>query len=303
MKSEILLTGASGFLGNILYSRLSKDNFTVFDINRISNKRIDITKAFSLNNKNYFDIVIHCAGKAHSIPRTKEEKEVFNQVNYQGTVNLCNAIDNLSVKPKAFIFISTVAVYGMNAGVDITEMHLLNGDTPYAKSKILAEAYLQDWALQNNILLSILRVPLIAGPNPPGNLGAMINGIKRNRYLSIGKADARKSIVWAEDIAKIIPKLSEIGGVYNLTDGYHPSFGALENAISNTLGKSNPIKISPVVAKLISRIGDLLGPKAPINTDKLNKITSTLIFNDSKARTELGWNPTKVLDKISEIVN
>lgn len=300
---NILITGNSGFLGEIIMSKLISQNFKLIELKEKGKTRIDITKRFDIKTELLINTVIHCAGKAHIIPKTKEEKDAFYQVNYQGTVNLCNSIDKLAVKPKAFIFISTVSVYGLDSGVNINEEHPLNGTTPYARSKIQAEVYLQDWAKQHNIVLSILRIPLVAGPNPPGNLGAMVKGIKSGKYLSIGKADARKSIVWAEDIAKIIPKLSEIGGVYNLTDGYHPSFGELENAISNTLGKSNPIKISPVVAKLISRIGDLLGPKAPINTDKLNKITSTLIFNDSKARTELGWNPTKVLDKISEIVN
>lgn len=54
------------------------------------------------------------------------------------------ALENVGV-PKALIFISTVAVYGCEFGEQITEEHTLNGTTPYAKSKIMAEEYLTNW--------------------------------------------------------------------------------------------------------------------------------------------------------------
>ena len=300
---KMLLTGCSGFLGQVIMKHFAKKEIPFVCISRIGqylNK--DISKPFELPSDLSISTVVHCAGKAHSIPKTDEEKNVFYQVNYQGTINLCNAIDKLEVKPKAFIFISTVAVYGVKSGSNFDEKHPLNGDTPYAKSKIQAESFLQEWAQRNNIVLSILRLPLIVGPNSPGNLGAMISGIKSGKYLSIGNGDAKKSVVWAEDIAHIIPKLVEVGGIYNLTDGYHPSFGELEKAISKALNKSNPIKIPTTIAKVVAKVGDLLGSKAILNSERLNKITSSLTFDDSKARNMLGWNPTKVLDSIYEVV-
>src|SRR5690606_24129185 len=102
------------------------------------------------------------------------------------TRNLCRALEGLGNVPKSFIFISSVAVYGLQEGEGVGENHPLNGTTPYAESKILAESWLKQWAAENNVILSILRLPLIVGPNPPGNLGAMINGIKSRKYLSIG---------------------------------------------------------------------------------------------------------------------
>ena len=87
--------------------------------------------------------------------------------------------------PKAFIFISTVAVYGCEFGNDITEEHPLNGMTPYAESKKKAELYLKVWCRELNVVLSIIRPSLIVGPNPPGTLGYMIKGIRTRRYLSI----------------------------------------------------------------------------------------------------------------------
>jgi nucleoside-diphosphate-sugar epimerase len=50
------------------------------------------------------------------------------------------------------------------------------------------------------------------------------------------------------------------------------------------------------MAKLLARIGDLLGGKSPINSNKLDKITKSLTFSNQKARRELGWKPTNVLE-------
>ena len=232
----------------------------------------------------------------------KNEIKEFYDVNFTGTLNLCNAFVTCRLPPSFIATLGTVAVYGLDEGELINESNLLNGNTPYSESKLLAENYLLNWADKNNVQLGILRLPLIAGPNPPGNLGAMINGIKRGRYLSIGEAGARKSIVWAEDIAKIIPKLAETGGIYNLTDQYHPSFKELENTIAAALGKKPPIKIPLSLAKKIAFIGDLLGARSPINTEKLKKITSSLTFDDSKAREILGWQSTPVLQKLPYIL-
>lgn len=298
---KYLLTGASGFLGSIINHYLASQNIDIVGLDLFGSPRtVDISQPFSLKNIQEIDVVVHAAGKAHTFPRTKAEEDIFYHVNFEGTKNLCDALDQLAVKPSAFIFISSVAVYGVHAGSMISESHPLSGASPYSKSKILAENYLVEWANRRGIKLGIMRLPLVAGPNPPGNLGAMINGIKSGRYLSIGKANSSKSIVWQEDIAVIIPALAEIGGTYNLTDGYHPSFKELELVISKALNKKSPIRIPKLLADVLGRFGDLLGEFAPVNSDKVRKITSTLTFDDSKARQFLNWKSSAVLDKMTE---
>ena len=47
-------------------------------------------------------------------------------------------------------------------------------------------------------------------------------------------------------------------------------------------------------AVILAKIGDLIGNSFPINSNKLSKITSTLTFDDSKARLAFGWEPTPV---------
>lgn len=297
---RILLTGESGFLGGILANALKGMGHSVLGLNT-SGKRVDITRPFILEEHLLPDTIIHVAGKAHTIPGNKEEADRFYEVNLEGTKHLCNAVLQHH-KPAAFIFISTVSVYGMDKGIGIKESALLNGSTPYAKSKIMAEEFLSAWAAKHNIQLGILRLPLIAGPNPPGNLGAMIHGIRTGKYLSIGDASGRKSMLWAADIADIVPVLAEKGGIYNLTDGYAPSFGELEKVISQSLSRKLPFKIPLPVAKLLAMAGDIFGSRAPINSNKLTKITSSLTFDDTRAQTVLGWKPSKVLEKLPEII-
>lgn len=53
----------------------------------------------------------------------------------------------------------------------ITEEYPLDGETPYAKSKIMAEEYLTEWCKKNNVVLGILRPSLLTGKNASGNLG------------------------------------------------------------------------------------------------------------------------------------
>ncbi len=291
---KLLFTGASGFLGRNIYQLLEKTYvIKTVGLTPQDDYKIDIARNIPVFTE-VFDVVLHAAGKAHSIPKTGEEKQLFFDVNLQGTKNLCTALENSGI-PKAFIFISTVAVYGCDSGENITEEHPLNGTTPYALSKIKAEKYLQGWCAMHNVKLSILRPSLIAGPNPPGNLGAMIRGIRNGKYLSIAGGKARKSVLMVQDIANLLPMLIEKGGIYNVCDSYQPSFRELEMVICKQLNKKRPISIPYWLAKSMAVIGDCLGEKAPINSLKLRKITSSLTFSNEKAMRELGWKPMNVL--------
>ena len=291
----LLFTGASGFLGsNIIQLLNGAYNIISVGLSPQDTYLVDIATDIPTFT-DAFDVVFHAAGKAHSVPKTEAEKRLFFDVNLQGTKNLCTALEQSGI-PKAFIFISTVAVYGCDSGENITEEHPLNGTTPYALSKIKAEKYLEGWCAMHNVKLSILRPSLIAGPNPPGNLGAMIRGIRNGKYLSIAGGKARKSVLMVQDIANLLPMLIEKGGIYNVCDSYQPSFRELEMVICKQLNKKRPISIPYWLAKSMAVIGDCLGEKAPINSLKLRKITSSLTFSNEKAVRELKWKPMNVLE-------
>lgn len=294
--TNILFTGASGFLGTHLLPLLETDyKVQTMGLSESDDFKVNLATSVPELSNEKFDIILHAAGKAHSIPRTEKERKLFFDVNYQGTINLCEALEKSNL-PKAIIFVSTVAVYGCEFGENIDESHPLNGDDPYAKSKIEAESYLTNWCDEHKVILAIIRPSLIAGSNPPGNLGAMINGIQTGKYLSIAEGKAHKSVLMVQDIARMLPALIEKGGVYNVCDNTHPTFSQLEALIAKQLNKKTPISIPYSVAKLIATVGDLLGEKAPINSIKLNKITKSLTFSNEKAKRELNWQPLSVLE-------
>lgn len=292
---KILLTGSNGFLGYQIQAVLNP----ILDFTTLSRSNSSINCDISnfIPVLPQVNIVIHAAGKAHSVPKTLEEKQAFFDVNFKGTQNLLKGLEECQSLPKAFVFISSVAVYGRENGVNIPEDAPLLANDPYGLSKVQAEQLVLDWCKRNNVVCTILRLPLLAGANPPGNLGAMIKGIKRGYYFDIaGGGAAQKSVVLASDVAQCILKVSEIGGIYNLTDGYHPTFNELSRTISLQLGRKFVPNMPLFFAKILALIGDLIGDKFPVNSNKLSKIMEPLTFDDSKARKAFGWNPRQVLE-------
>lgn len=293
---KLLFTGASGFLGaNLLPILTAEYKVLTMGLSDSDDFKVNLATSVPEFDNEKFDIILHAAGKAHSIPRTEKERKLFFDVNYQGTINLCEALEKSNL-PKAIIFVSTVAVYGCEFGENIDESHPLNGDDPYAKSKIEAESYLTNWCDEHKVILAIIRPSLIAGSNPPGNLGAMINGIQTGKYLSIAEGKAHKSVLMVQDIARLLPLLIKKGGVYNVCDNTQPTFRELEVLIAQQLGKKQPLNIPFGMAKSMALVGDLLGKNAPINSDKLDKITKSLTFSNEKAKRVLNWQPLNVLD-------
>jgi nucleoside-diphosphate-sugar epimerase len=290
---NILLTGANGFLGKTIVKELSKEN-SIFSLSRSSGVYQVVLENEVPNFEEKFDLVVHAAGKAHSVPKTESEKIEFHKVNVIGTGNLLKGFENLVV-PEQFVFISSVSVYGQEFGIGINEDHKQEAKDPYGLSKIEAEALVMEWCKKNNVVCTILRLPLLVGENPPGNLGAMIKAIDKGYYFNIGGGKAKKSMVLAEDVATFIPHIAAIGGTYNLTDGFHPDFKSLSAVIAKHYRKAQPLNLPMPVAKMMGFVGDLIGNKAPINSLKLKKITSDLTFDDSKSR-KLGWNPQSVLE-------
>lgn len=292
---KILITGGSGFLGTYL-NQYFKD-YHLYNLGR--RKNCDFK--FDLNDKidllPFFDLVIHAAGKAHFRPINAFEELVFNNINVDGLRNL---LDGLNLNPpKYFVFISSVSVYGLANGININEGFPLAATDSYGKSKIKAEMILKEWCKEKNVICTIFRLPLIVGENAPGNLGDLCQSIRKGYYFNVNKGIAIKSMVLASDVVKYIIPASKIGGIYNLTDGHHPSLGEFSKAISLKLGQNFTPNIPLFLARFISKFGDFLGLKViPLNTDRLNKLISDLTFDDSLARRNFDWKPNKVIDSL-----
>ena len=301
---NLLISGIHGFVGSNI-APLLHSSYDIYGLDietKLSNNVVKTIHWNEIEKLPVCDIILHLTGKAHSIPRTVDEEQVFYEINLGLTKRLCAALEKSGI-PKSFIFISTVAVYGLESGEDITEDFPLNGTTPYALSKIQAETFLTEWCHRNNVILTILRPSLIAGPNPPGNLGAMIKGIKTGKYLSIGGGMARKSVLMVQDIARLIPLVADRGGIYNVCDSNHPGFRELERLICRQLNKSGIISIPLFLAKIVAKTGDFLGKYAPFNSVKLSKMTNSLTFSNEKAKKELDWQPMDVIENFKININ
>jgi nucleoside-diphosphate-sugar epimerase len=293
---NILLTGSNGFIGKHIKDYFHRSNI-VKTLGRSSESdfKFDLSSSsYALNNK--FDLVIHNAGKAHSVPKTASESNSFFQVNHIGTLNLLAALEDRP--PDNFILISTVAVYGLATGVNVNEKYPLAAVDPYGKSKILAEKSVFEWCKKYSVKCTILRLPLVVGKNAPGNFGAMVKGIQKGYYFNVNGGKARKSMLLAADIPFVIQKAIGVEGIFNLSDGVHPSFWEISNVITSFLGRKRPFNMPMFIAKLSAKFGDILGEPFPLNSVKLKKLTEDLTFDNTKARQDFNWNPTPVLDNI-----
>ena len=291
---KILITGYSGFLGRYVLDYLQKKHTEIIKLGRDKNSDVKWDLSSKVPQEINAEIVIHIAGKAHSIPKTKKDIEHFFDVNFHGTIKL---VESLNLKKlKSFIFISTVAVYGLDNGNLVDESYPLLGSSPYSLSKIKAEKYLVNFGKTNNINIVILRLPLITGANPIGNLKHITDAIKKRYYFRIGNGTAKRSIVSANDVAKLIPHLFNLNGIYNLTDCNHPMIRDIDSTIAANYNRE--IRTLPLILmKLTGKVGDILS-FLPFNSLMFNKLTENLTFSNQKLINEIEYRPTNGLSDI-----
>ncbi|MDB5240039.1 MAG: hypothetical protein JWP57_664 [Spirosoma sp.] len=301
---NVLLTGASGFLGSRIYAELVRHH-TVTTLGRtpVAERHItaDLTRPLPSLGHMSFDYVVNAAGKAHSLPRTPAERAEYEQVNVLGTAQLLSALEAMPMLPRAVLHISTVLVYGRTEGHMLDETTPLGASDAYGLSKVRAETTLREWGQRTGSCVTLLRLPLVVAERPNGNVASLMNAIRRGYYVRVGNGLARRSMVRADDVAALIGRVAGIGGTFNLTDGCHPGVGELENALARYVGRQQPIRSVPMVAaRAVATVGDginaLIGRRFPLDTAALQKLTSSLTFSDAAAQRHLSWQPRPVLD-------
>ena len=164
---KIIITGASGFVGQNLLRFLKKDNDLIpLSIRNNQNKK------FNLNSS----VVIHLAGKAHDLKKTSKDKEYY-EANTELTKKVFDQF--LQSSSKVFIFMSSVkaakdAVQGI-----LSEDVMPDPVTVYGKSKLAAEEYILSKEIPENKRVYILRPCMIHGPNNKGNLNLLYNFVSK----------------------------------------------------------------------------------------------------------------------------
>jgi nucleoside-diphosphate-sugar epimerase len=147
---KILITGASGFIGQHLTPRLLK-NGSVYSLKSDLTDHTAVKEEISNISP---DIVVHLAARTE-VQKSFYEQVSFSEVNYVGTVNLIEACRNVNPMPY-FVFASTMEVYGWQPisdevektgtyvnNVAFDEYTQPNPNAPYAVAKYGCEKYLE----------------------------------------------------------------------------------------------------------------------------------------------------------------
>ena len=272
-----LVTGYSGFLGKQILSNLGND---VCTLGRCENAVIvcDLSEQIPQIDVK-ISRVIHLAGRAHAIPKTQSEKDEFFRVNLTGTLNLLKGLEGKQIQQ--FVLISSVSVFNEEPR------------SSYAQSKWEAERAVLDWCRYNNTNALILRLPLIWGNNAPGNLGAMEKAIKNGYYFAFGEGNAVRAMVDILEVSTFITRLKgNESGIFTLVS-FHRSYKEVESIFAQK-HKKRIKRLPSWIVKIAAKLGDNL-PGFPINSYRLNKLETSLTFDDSDARQALGWGNFAVL--------
>ncbi len=227
MKHKLLLTGASGFVGQ----RFLIYNKEKYAISPVSLQRV----AADAINYDGIDGIVHSAGMAHQMK--KIEDQVYFDVNYTLTKQLADAAKAAGVKH--FIFISTIKVFGEHQKAVLTENSpCLPTNDPYGESKLKAEKYLQSIE-DNEFVVSIIRPPLIYGPGVKGNLFRFLELGNKPYPLPFKNIDNRRTMVFVDNFIELINRIIETkqSGIFLASDRSPISTEKLIGEIRLGLGK------------------------------------------------------------------
>jgi nucleoside-diphosphate-sugar epimerase len=295
----VLLTGSSGFIGQVLSQRLQKSAINVKNLVRndaveMPNKIfLDLTKNWSINPCEGVDTVFHLAGKAHALAELSQDNTQYQQINTQATQKLLEAAKQAGVR--RFIFFSSVKAVG-DSEILQNETSQLQANTPYGQSKYAAEQLvLQGGYVPHPV---VIRPCMVYGNSKKGNLPKMINAIVRGFFPPLPEVNNHRSMVHVEDVvqaALLAAKTSKAAGqIYIVSDGQDYSSRQLYELICKALNKSIsrfsiPLLALNFLAKLGDLIGKLLARRFIFDSDTRQKLLGSARYSSKKIENELGF--------------
>jgi nucleoside-diphosphate-sugar epimerase len=208
MTMRLLVTGANGFLGQVILRDAIHANLSVVATDRHAQSTTenviyhgaDILQPSSFSSIiKEFDVIIHVAGLVHLLDRSKISPTLLMKVNAEGTKNIAHMAAKRDVRH--FILISSVSVYG-GVSLNNDENALCRPENPYAESKLQAENHAIQIAHESGMNLTILRLTTLYGEGDPGNVARVIRAVDQSRFIWIGKGENFKSLLHREDAAR-----------------------------------------------------------------------------------------------------
>jgi nucleoside-diphosphate-sugar epimerase len=295
--TNILVTGATGFIGQILMKQLlACESFNVIAALRATNiidsSRFtvvgDLTETTDWSSALVDQqVVIHAAARAHIMrDESIDPLTEYRRVNVRGTLNLARQAAKAGVK--RFIFISSIGVNGNTNTRPFTERDTPKPTELYAQSKWEGEQGLFEIQYQTGMELVILRPPLVYGAKAPGNFGKLIKYVAKGIPLPLGAIHNQRSLVSVDNLVDLIITCishpAAANQVFLAGDGKDLSTTELLRGVAEAMGQ--PSRLIPVPASLLMLAAKLLGKKA-----EAQRLLGSLQVDISKTREVLGWQP------------
>lgn len=304
---NILVTGATGFVGEPLVDRLVMDQYSVSAVLRNESisrfddtvKLVRVEKLTALldwtKDLEKIDTIIHLAGRAHVInDEAFDPLSEYRYINVECTLNLARQAAKLGVK--RFIYMSSIKVNGESSepGKPFTDRDIPKPQDYYGISKYEAELGLREIASETGMELVILRPPLIYGPGVKGNFLKLMGLIFRSVPLPLGLVNNQRSLVALDNLIDLIIKCINhplaVSQIFLVSDDEDLSTKELCIRIGVALGRS--VKLVPVPVRLIYFLAFILGRRGVAD-----RLCSSLQVDISKTKDLLGWAPSKTVSE------
>ena len=292
-----LVTGGSGFLGNLIARRLLErgEQVKVLDIldspdrpKDIDFYNCDIRDADSVAKAmKGIDIVHH---NAALVPLTKSGRKC-KEVNIDGS--RISAEQAAAAGVNAFVHMSSSALFGVPDECPITYKTPLKPVEIYGKAKLEGELTVRNVCEKENLPLIVIRPRTILGEGRLGIFQILFEWIKENRNIyTIGEGHGLFQFVHAHDLmdAYILALDSQKTGIYNVGAA---EFGTLRETLKNIISyanssskvKSLPVGLTVGTLKVLDFLG--LSPLAPWHYLTYHKP----FYFDVTPLLNMGWDP------------
>ena len=315
---KILITGASGFIGSFIVEEALRRGFETWAAVRKSSSReylqderihfieLNLSSKAQLMEQlrpHQFDYVVHAAGVTKCL-----NKQDFHRINTEGTKHLVEAILELQMPIKRFVYLSSLSIFGaikeQQPYEEIKETDNPQPNTEYGKSKLEAEQYLE--SVSSRVPYIILRPTGVYGPREKDYF-IMAKSIKQHSDFAVGYKRQDITFVYVKDVVQAVflaLEKGENGRKYFLSDGQVYQSATFSNLIHEELGRPWWIRITaPVwVLRIITFIGEyvgrMTGKVTALNNDKYNILKQRNWRCDIQpAIDELGYQPTYNLEQ------
>jgi len=228
------------------------------------------------------DIVFHL-GALISIPYSYLHPTEVVETNVFGTLNILQAVRQEDVG--RLVHTSTSEVYGTAQYVPIDEHHPLQGQSPYAASKIAADKIVESFHRSYQTPVVTVRPFNAYGPRQSMRavIPTIINQALNGSEIVLGNLNVTRDFTFVEDTARafICAAVSDeaLGEVVNIGSGREITIERLVQTILRLVGRSLPVRVEPL---------RLRPEKSEVRR---------LLANNDKAANVLRWQPTVPLEE------